>query len=90
MMRAHEKSAPAAVHRAAREEVVVARWREQPWVNWKMEEAASAVFEAKAIVVRDMSCCQADMEAVRAAEAEAATAWPRSRHAADLLGFHVV
>jgi hypothetical protein len=40
MRRAYEMSAPAAVHLAAREEVVTARRQEQPRVdreNWELE-----------------------------------------------------
>jgi hypothetical protein len=53
-------------------EVVVARWREQPRVdreNRELEEAALDVFEAEAMVARNMARYQADQEAVKAAEA---------------------
>jgi hypothetical protein len=53
---AYEMSAPPDVHHAQREKVVAARWRKQPQVDLEMEEAASAVFKAEAMVVRDMAC----------------------------------
>jgi hypothetical protein len=77
MRRPYEMLALATIHCTTHEEVVVARWREQPRVdreNWELVEVAASMAATEAMVARDMAFYQAVKDATRATEASEAKA----------------